>query len=408
MPRRSLSLTKHGPYFAIVLIWVIGSLSTISLYLEYPGPLFNIHLRTYPGMFLWSLVFMPAVAFFLVVPIRTIWHFIENEFARPRLAKAFFVIPVVLIVVGMSGYEWFNGKYAVWEVAPSVSAQQPAAVRQLAREWGVPNASQVGSLDDWALSIRSVAPPQSYLSQCRFAGDDLERYRQSRCHCSPVRHVTTGGECDQIRNLWYTSLGRIVDQPQLRSRTYYFYRASFTAMALVFITALLCVAYMECFSTEMQAAHPKNYDIAKTNMNVVALFCVLWWIQYLYFGSEQFVIFPFQDDGIFRTFIFSVLIAIPIIIGTLYSFGQKVRALRSFMDNLFVPILGLGSAVLGLAAPEMAARIFRVFFGVEASTPALVAFITLSFGICLFPLLHFLRDGGFAVFRRAGRGEDQP
>jgi hypothetical protein len=408
MSRKSSSLKSSAPYLAILVVWIVGSLSTISLFLEYPRPLFNIHLRTYPGMFLWPVVFLPVVALFLIVPVQTIWRFIDSHFARPILAKVFFIIPVVLIVSGMSGYEWFNGKYAIWEVAPSLSGQQPAVVRQLAREWNVATAPEVGTLDDWALSIRSRADPRLYLSECRFAGKDLEDYRQRRCHCSALKRPTTGGECDQVREVWYTALGRVIAQPSMRSYTYYLYRISFTAMALVFIVALLCVGYMESFAADMQPTDPKGYQAAKTNMHVVALFCVLWWIQYLYFGSEQFLIFPFQDNNAFRTFVISIIIGLPIAIGTVYAFGQRIRVLRSFMENLFIPLLGLGSALFGAVAPEMAARAFRVLFGVEASTPALIAFITLSFGICLFPLLHFMRDGGFAVFRAAVGKENPP
>jgi hypothetical protein len=406
MPEENKRAIAISPYLVIAAVWLIASLATLTLFLEYPSELFGIHLRTYPGMFLWPLVFLPVVGLFLLAPLRTIWRFVEAHFARPKLAKALFVVPVLLFVTGMTTYEWFNGKLAVWEVAPAASSQRPADLSARAREWGSPAALEIASFDDWALSIRSRADPRLYLSECRFGGQDLERYREQRCHCSPLRRPSTGAECDGVRQTWYSAMAGVVAQPALRSYTYYMYRISFTAMAMVFIVALLCVVYMECFSSEMRAAAPRDYEVAKTNMHVVALLMALWWVQYLYFGTEQFLIFPFHDDTVFRTFVISLLIGAPIVMGTIYAFGQRVRVVRSFMENLFIPLLGLLSALIGMAAPEMVARASRVMFGVEASVASLAAFITISLGICLFPLFHFVRDGGFAAFRAAAGRSD--
>lgn len=407
MTSRTPRLPQVSTVVVIIAVWLFGSASTLSLALEFPAKVFSIHLRTYPGMFLWPVFFLPIVMVFLVRPLRLLWRFISERFAKPRLAKLTFVLPVVGIAIGMSGYEWFNGKFAIWEVGSDYASAQPPVIGALASEANAPEALRVDSFNEWALSIRSRPSAGSYLRECRFGGEDLQSYREGTCYCAPFRARSTGAQCDTVRRIWYRALGSTVSHAEARSYTYYVYRMSFTVMAAVFLTAFLAIAYMVCFTTILQKSYRSEFSRARIQMHVVALFCVVWWMQRIYFGHEQFKIFPIEDDSVFLTYVLSFLIGVPIIIATVYAFGQKVQVVKSFMDNLFFPILTIASAAIGFAAPEMATRIFRVTFGVNASIPAMIAFLTFSFALCLIPLFQFLRDSGFRGFELLKRGRPQ-
>ena len=107
-------------------------------------------------------------------------------------ALAICILPVAITMMGMSGYEWFNGKPSIWEGVPGISAQ-PAA-RNFAAATSLPTAiSRVGSFDDLALSIRAKGQEEDRISECRFGGENLPKYRADTCFCTLMRMNSTGG-----------------------------------------------------------------------------------------------------------------------------------------------------------------------------------------------------------------------
>lgn len=381
---------------AILMVWFFGSLSTLGLFLEFPPKVADIHWRTYPGQFFWPVVFLPISCVFLVRPIGLIIGFIASKFSRPTIGLTIFFLPIIVIVVGMSGFEWFNGKHAIWELSPDVS-QRHFSIR--VNNVGNPTGVYRSSFDDYALSIRSKGLEQDNIPECRFSGKDRPAYLMGRCFCAPAHKVTNGHYCDALRHDLYANLGRAIMNADNRSVTYYLYRFSFSVMATIFVTGLMTVGFLTTFSRHIAAFKPGKAKVASAHVRAFAMLCVIWWAQRLYFGYEQFKIFPADDDAVFFSYIMSICIGAIIILGTIYAFGHKVEVIKAFMDNLFFPILAIASFALGTAEPELIARIFRVTFGVDATLPTIIGFVTLSLGLCLIPTLDFILDSDRSLLK---------
>ena len=386
---------------AITFFWVAGALSSITLLLEYPQSISSVLWRTYPGLFQWPVVFFPLCCFLLFKPLELTWRFLSTAGERTRALRILFVGLIAIGLFGLSAYEWFNGKPAVWELAPEVTSR-PATFVIPEPQQGEPFAMSVKSFDDLALSIRARAPTADLIPQCRFGGTNLPLYRQSECFCAPARRVTLGGQCDRVRQIWFSSLAAEVAKPQQRSYTYYVARFSFSIMALVFMAGLVTVVYMSCFTREMRRIDTESFRLSRIFIQMFAVLSAAWLVQRIYLIYEQATIFPSGDRAVFVSSAYTIFVGALILLGLIYAFSLKINALKSFIETILVPFLIVVSTVLGIAQPALMAELFRSMFGVDSTAPALIGFIAFVIFIALIPLIYWLKGRG--IPRKPGGG----
>lgn len=375
---------------AVTFFWLAASLSSLSLLLEYPQSVSSVLWRTYPGLFQWPVVFFPFCCLLLFKPLELTWRFLSTVGDRARALRLLFVALIAIGVFGLSGYEWFNGKPAVWELAPEVTARAaPPAIPERYR--GDPFVMSVRSFDDLALSIRARAPEVDQIPQCRFSGTNLPLYRKTECFCAPARMVTLGEQCDRVRQVWYNALAVEIARPQQRSYTYYTTRLSFTIMAFVFMTGLVTVVFMSCFTKEMSKGRTEAFGLARIFIQMFAVLAAAWLVQRLYLIYEQATIFPSDDRAVFVSSVYTIFAGALVLLGLIYAFSLKIPVLRSFIETFLTPFLIISSTILGVAKPELIASFLRSMFGVDATGPALIGFFAFMIFVSMLPLIYWLR-----------------